>query len=115
MINIVARQVLMAYEELNLHVKNFENLKNENPSQKMTEGLCELVLSSLKRSNEIIQRLNLPHSKNRIDYINDYSALFPNAKNVSEVYEMMRGLQADWLATETRRSWSNLSFLSCLL
>ena len=87
----------MAYEELNLHVKNFEGLKDENPSQKITQGHCDVMMSGLKRTNEIIQRLNLPLSKNRIDYINDYSTLFPHGKNVSEVYEIMRGLQADFI------------------
>jgi hypothetical protein len=97
MIHIVGRQVLKAWYDLDVHVKLFQQYKDENPAEKIVAGHCQTMSRGLQAANEVIQKFNLPLSKNKIDRINDNLGYYPHGKNVSEIYAILQDLQADFV------------------
>jgi hypothetical protein len=72
-------------------------IQRRESRQKIVQGHCNTISRGLQPANEVIQKLNLPISKNKIDRILEHLNLYQYGKNVSEVYAILQEFQADFL------------------
>lgn len=104
----MASQVLLSFSEMDLLVKQFGEQKESNAGQKISEGQCAMIVNTLQNTKAIIRRLGIPLSSSRLKRLLEYLPIYANTKNVSEIYEMIMGLQSDFV---TELMAVNLAFI----
>jgi hypothetical protein len=95
MIKIVAIEVHVSAQELNVMSGWVQKIKENNPAEEASKGLCNSILSGLIAPADVARKLNLTDVKKRLDVLE--IQLKHGRRNVSELYADLQGLQRSFM------------------
>jgi hypothetical protein len=92
MIHFIENDALKASSDLETLSKLFDGYKIATPAGLVANGHCMAIARLLKKPDEVINKLDLKESKNRLDKIKSDLEFYPHGHNLSQIYTILHEL-----------------------